>query len=321
MLVDMEIGMTIPQASTLEATLDVFASAQALGLHSLWFSQPPGGFDALMVLGLAAARTDGVRLGSAAIPTFPTHPLVAARSARTAAAAAPGRIVLGVGAGHRTWVEHEYGMTFSRPMTQVSEWVSTVRRLLHGEALAGSDNMFEISAAATEVESDVPIVVAGTGAGMLMAAGRMADGALTWMCDDAYLAEVVMPAVARGADEEGRVVAPPVIAGVLICVCDDGDRARATLAAPLATLGGFDSYRVALDHGEQLARQPIDVALIGNEHEVTKAFERLEAVGVSEAVGVVLADPDFPSDSLHRGWQLLAALASRGRSEERMPER
>ena len=69
-----------------------------------------------MVLALAAGCTETALLGTAVVPTFPSHPLVTARAVQTAAAAAPGRIVLGVGAGHRTWVEHEHRQRFDRPV-------------------------------------------------------------------------------------------------------------------------------------------------------------------------------------------------------------
>jgi UDP-N-acetylglucosamine 2-epimerase (non-hydrolysing) len=92
----MRIGMTVPPQATLETTLSGFELAEGLGVDSAWSSQPPGGLDALAVLALAAAMTRDVRLGTAVIPTFPSHPLVTARAARTADAAAPGRVVLGV---------------------------------------------------------------------------------------------------------------------------------------------------------------------------------------------------------------------------------
>ena len=115
-LVAMKIGMTVPQQDTLEATLAEFDQGGGLGVHSLWFSQPVGGFDALMVLALAAGRTETARLGTAVDPTFPSHPLMTAVPSRPLRRAAPGRIVLGVGAGHRTWVEHKYGQRFDRPV-------------------------------------------------------------------------------------------------------------------------------------------------------------------------------------------------------------
>jgi hypothetical protein len=81
-LVAMKIGMTVPQQDTLEATLAGFDQGEGLGVHSLWFSQPVGGFDALMVLALAAGRTETARLGTAVVPTFPSHPLVTAVPSR-----------------------------------------------------------------------------------------------------------------------------------------------------------------------------------------------------------------------------------------------
>lgn len=237
----MKIGMTVPQQDTLGATLTAFEQGEGLGVHSLWFSQPVGGFDALTVLALAAGRTEAARLGTAVLPTFPSHPLVTARAVQTAVAAAPGRIVLGVGAGHRTWVEHEYGQRFERPVRQVTDWIRTVRCLLDGKALTAADSAFGLTVAATDIAVAVPIILAATGPKMLAAGGRVADGILTWMCDETYLAEVVMPQVKSGAAEAERG-APPVIAGMLICVSDDPERTRTELRPRLAPLGGYESY-------------------------------------------------------------------------------
>ncbi len=60
----MRIGVTVPQQATIEATVAGFEQAERFGVDSAWFSQPPGGFDSLMVLALAAGRTRTVRLGT-----------------------------------------------------------------------------------------------------------------------------------------------------------------------------------------------------------------------------------------------------------------
>lgn len=305
----MKIGLTVPQRGTLDATLAEFEQGENLGVSSLWFSQPPGGFDATTVLALAAGRTASARLGTAVIPTFPSHPLLTARAAQTAAAAARGRLVLGVGAGHRTWVEHEYGQRFARPVRQATEWIRTVRRLLHGEALAASDNEFGLTVPAAETTTRIPIVLAATGPQMLAAGGRVADGVLTWMCHESYLAEVAVPQIRRGAAEAGRE-APPLVAGVLVCVCDDPERARRELRPRLAPLGGYDSYRAVLSHGTPTPREPVDVAAAGTEEEVARTLRQLTAAGVSEVVAVVLPDPADSAASAQRTRQLLGKLAS-----------
>lgn len=46
----MRISVTVPVQATLEAALAGFEVAEGLGVDSVCFSQPPGGFDALTVL-------------------------------------------------------------------------------------------------------------------------------------------------------------------------------------------------------------------------------------------------------------------------------
>jgi alkanesulfonate monooxygenase SsuD/methylene tetrahydromethanopterin reductase-like flavin-dependent oxidoreductase (luciferase family) len=55
---------------------------------------------------------------------------------------------------------------------------------LGGEALTASDNAFGISAAGSGAAAEVPVVVAATGPQMLAAAAGIADGVMTWMCDE-----------------------------------------------------------------------------------------------------------------------------------------
>ena len=306
----MKIGVTVAQQATLDATLAGFEQAEELGLHSAWFSQPPQGFDALTVLALAAGRTRRIRLGTAVIPAYPSHPVVTARAVATVAAAAPGRVILGVSSGHRTWIENNYGMRFDRPVRHMAEWIATVRRLLLGQALTASDNAFGITAPGSSDKTEVPIVLAATGPQLLEVAGRIADGVLTWMCDERYLGEVVLPAVARGAAQAGRQ-APEVTAGMLICLSDDAQRARATLQPRLAPLASYQSYRAVLARGVPVPREPSDLVIIGAEVGVRAALGRLNRAGVGELVAVVLPDPAEPAKSAQRAHRLLAELAAR----------
>jgi 5,10-methylenetetrahydromethanopterin reductase len=293
--------------------LEGFEKAGQLGVHSAWFSQPPQGFDALTVLALAAGRTSGLQLGTAVIPVYPHHPLVTVRAVQTVAAAAPGRIVFGVSSGHRSWIENEYGQRFDRPVRYVAEWIRTARRLLGGEALTASDNLFGMNVPASEVMTEVPIVLAASRPQLLRAAGEVADGVLTWMCDETYLGEVVVPAVACGAAEAKRAT-PPVIAGMIVCLSDEPERARAALRPRLAPFSEYDSYRAVLSYHRQVPREPADLVVIGAEAEVRAAFGRLAAAGVAKVVAIVLPDSADAGESLRRAHRLLAALASRARA-------
>ncbi|HIM49090.1 MAG TPA: LLM class flavin-dependent oxidoreductase, partial [Dehalococcoidia bacterium] len=63
-------------AMTLEDTVRQVIQAENDGFDSVWFPQMSGfGFDALTIISMAGVQTERIELGTAVIPTFPTHPL------------------------------------------------------------------------------------------------------------------------------------------------------------------------------------------------------------------------------------------------------
>ena len=88
---------------TLQDTVQQVVQAENDGFDSVWFPQIPGfGYDALTIISLAGMQTERIELGTAVIPTFPTHPLAMAKHALTAQAATQGRLTLGLGLSHKT---------------------------------------------------------------------------------------------------------------------------------------------------------------------------------------------------------------------------
>jgi len=304
----MDIGVVVQPQATLAESLADFERVDALGVSSAWFAQTPTGPDAMTVLALAATRTRRVRLGTSVLATYPRHPLVSAAAARTVADVAEGRFVLGVSVGHRLWIENFYGLSFSQPVAHARDWVRTTRRLLDGEPLRAADNAFGINVPANEPARDVPIVLAATGPRLLGVGGEVSDGVLTWMCDAAFIEQVAVPAVARGAERAGRP-APPVIAGVLLCVTDDAASARAAVGERLAPLVSFNSYRTALDRVGPPGCGPEDVALIDTQDAVRAGLQNIRDAGAEQLVGVVLPDPHDPAASISQGRAVLAGMA------------
>jgi alkanesulfonate monooxygenase SsuD/methylene tetrahydromethanopterin reductase-like flavin-dependent oxidoreductase (luciferase family) len=67
---------------TLEDTVRQVIQAENDGFDSVWFPQMSGfGFDALTIISMAGVQTERIELGTAVIPTFPTHPLAMAKQA------------------------------------------------------------------------------------------------------------------------------------------------------------------------------------------------------------------------------------------------
>ena len=74
-----------------------------------------------------------MRLGTAIANVFTRGPATLAMSAATVADLAPGRFILGIGAGSQPIVESWNGGRFALPATRVREMVQVVRAVLAGE--------------------------------------------------------------------------------------------------------------------------------------------------------------------------------------------
>ncbi|ROR00171.1 putative F420-dependent oxidoreductase [Streptomyces sp. 2132.2] len=125
----MRIGFSVPQFGPFadpDRTAHMCAALEALGCHSLWVADrllaplaPPDGYvggkemparyathlDPLLALGVAAAATEGVRLGSSTLNALWQPPLVLARALTTLDLISRGRLDVGLGLG---WMREEY---------------------------------------------------------------------------------------------------------------------------------------------------------------------------------------------------------------------
>src|SRR5262249_60889948 len=79
------------------------------------------------------ALATNLRLGTAIANVFTLGPATLAISAATVADLAPGRFILGLGAGSQPIVESWNGGRFALPATRVREMVQVVRLALTGE--------------------------------------------------------------------------------------------------------------------------------------------------------------------------------------------
>jgi 5,10-methylenetetrahydromethanopterin reductase len=135
---------------------------------------------------------------------YPRHPVLTAQSAHVAQAAAGGRLVLGVGTGHRAHISEDLGIAYERPIAYARDYVTILRRLLRGEPVDHDGEMLSAHTQLPRAEWDTPVVLAAVGPQMLALAGEVADGAITWLCDRTHLEAVALPALNRGAQRANR---------------------------------------------------------------------------------------------------------------------
>jgi probable F420-dependent oxidoreductase len=160
---------------------DVAREAEGLGYTDAWSFEVDGVdcFTPLAVVGMAT----GMRLGTAIANVYTRGPATLASMAAGLADLAPGRFVLGIGAGSQPIVEAWNGGVFARPATRVREMAQFLRAALAGERVVFKGQTFSVDGfRLTRVPSSaVPIYIAALRPGMLKVAGEVGDGViLNW---------------------------------------------------------------------------------------------------------------------------------------------
>ena len=290
---------------------------ESLGVDAAWVSDGQVEFDALTLLAGAAERTKSILLGTAIVRTWPRHPTVTVQQSLTLAKLAPGRTRLGVGPAHRDSMEEEFGFEFKAPLTNLREYLTVTKALLHEGRVDFDGRHYHAHTSSAETASDVPVMASALRPASFRACGALADGAISWMCPEQYLRDTALPAIREGAGEAGRVP-PPLIAHVPLCVHDDVDAARAaaleqgayypqsTFYARMFAAAGFPE---AIETGAWSDRMLDAVLIAGPEELAASRLNQFFDWGASEVlVSVVTVGPDHTA-SWERNVALVASLS------------
>jgi alkanesulfonate monooxygenase SsuD/methylene tetrahydromethanopterin reductase-like flavin-dependent oxidoreductase (luciferase family) len=229
---------------TITSMQDLVRLAERRGYASVWLPESPGRevFTELTALVLSSER---IRIGTGIVPVFARLPTVAAAAMNTAATLAPGRVILGLGIGHRPAMEGGHGVPFSRPFQHTREFATIARQLLRKGEISYTGDIYQIEHFQFDAPppQPVPVFLAALRPQMLQLAGAVADGVLmNWASLD-YIPEAIAY-VRQGAEAAGRRADEIEIACYLrTCVTDQPDVVEAACRAQLARYGSMTYYQ------------------------------------------------------------------------------
>jgi probable F420-dependent oxidoreductase len=244
----MAYGITIPFTGVpLADQRELIASLPELGYTDVWSSESVGA-DAFTPLALASAWAPRLRLGTAIVPVFTRGPATLAQSIAALAAAAPGRVAIGLGTSTEVIVRRWNGLPFDRPLARVRDTVRFLRLALAGQRVSERFETFTVDGFRLQlVPPEQPrLLVAALRPGMLRLAGREADGAiLNWLAST----DVPTATAHVGAGKE-------IVARIFVLADEDAARARAAarpLIAAYLTVDVYRRFQEWLGRGEALA--------------------------------------------------------------------
>lgn len=321
----MQYGFAVLDRPSVPEQLDLAEQAEQEGYSSIWVCETRLARDAISVMGAIAARTERITIGSGVVNTWNRNPALMAMTFATLNNLAPGRVIMGLGA---YWdpLAAKQGITRSKPLTQMRQYVEVVRRLLDlEEDVTFESDLIKVDGLTLDlghgdprVPQDVPIYLGPTGPKMMELSGEVADGALiNGLLSPDYI-EQSIEHIGIGAERAGRSldsVAKPVY--VNVALDEDSDKAKRAarrlyamylgqqphigkasglpedfLAEVKRVVGQWPSRPEALDEATELVTEDIALNYIvaGTREECQEQLKKWERTGVDEIVILPLTE-------------------------------
>ncbi|MCW3007325.1 MAG: class flavin-dependent oxidoreductase [Solirubrobacterales bacterium] len=187
--------------------------AEQRGFESVWVAETRLTRDAFVPMAAIAEATEHIKIGSGIVNVYTRNPVLLAISFAALHELAPGRIIIGLGAGAKAVLEPQ-GIAFDRPLTRMREYLHVLPQLLQGETVTfhgetvtvdGARLDDEMTAGSGAALSDrLPIYMGVTGPRALELTGQVADGVmLNALLPTSYVAHA-RERMAAGAKRSGR---------------------------------------------------------------------------------------------------------------------
>ncbi|MCZ6890631.1 MAG: TIGR03564 family F420-dependent LLM class oxidoreductase [Gammaproteobacteria bacterium] len=297
-------GGNVRRGAALTSLVDEIVELEDAGFSSYWMPQV-GTYDALTMIALAGGQTSRIELGTAVVPSYPRHPSALAQQAATVNVLAGGRLVLGVGPSHAPGIE-ALGLRYERPAQHMREYVTVLRALTTEGKVDFEGEIYRMRTGfACPGATPFTIVMSALAPRMLKAAGEVADGTVTWMVGRNTIANNTVPGVTQAAEAAGRP-APRVVVALPVCVHDDKEQATARAVQIFQGYGMLPNYRRQLD--AEGIDQAGEIAVVGNEEEVTAQLKGFFEAGATEVIASVYPAGDDSRGSFGRTNALLKSL-------------
>ncbi len=313
----MGTGCFISTGRSLDAAIERVRLAESLGYEAVYVTHIAGR-ESLTVITAYALATERIRVGTGVVPIYSRTPATMAQTAATIDELSGGRVNLGLGISHRPVVEGWHGQTIDRPVAEMREYVGIVRAILRGEEPPRGEKWSTgFRLAGIDTRPKLPLYVAALSPAMLRLAGEVADGVLLWLCNPAYIRDVVVPEVRAGRERAGKPLEGfAVVPAVPAALTDDRDAAYTAMRRDLLPYFGLPFYRAMIERsgfgadierydaaagdagamGAAVSDAFLDaLTAVGDEAAVREGIERYRAAGATSPSVGPIPKTDFES--------------------------
>jgi len=265
MKIDYYFANRAPDTAGVAAT-----EARAAGYDGFFTAETQ--FDPFLPLVVAGMAEPDLDLGTAIALAFPRSPMVVAYTAWDLARLSKGRFMLGLGTQVRAHITRRFSTEWGQPTARLRDYILSLKAIWatwqNSEPLRYDGEFYQFSLMTPFFDPgpiphpDVPVYIAGVGPHLSRLAGEVCDGFHVHpFHTTAYLDQVVLPNISKGAASAGRSL-DQVERVTTVFVMTGRDQAEieqsmGPVRQQVAFYGSTPSYRAVLeasgwDIGEQL---------------------------------------------------------------------
>jgi len=281
-----------------DQTIEGIRAVEEAGIGTAWTIMAGAGRDTPTLFAAAAMRTERVKLGTGIVPAFTRHPIGLAGQALTLHDLAPGRLRLGIGTSHAPVMRDALHLPFDRPLERLSEYLRVLRPALQTGKVEFAGEFYRVNVTLVGSAPETPVLIAALRPNAFELAGRLSDGAISWLCPVPYLLDVARPALERGAAAAGRP-APPLVAAIQVMPEPNRETVRESTRRSYGRYAQLPFYAAMFAAAGypvpdgRLSDDLIDAIVVsGDDDAIGEQLQRLLVQGLDELMIGLVPGPD-----------------------------
>jgi probable F420-dependent oxidoreductase len=268
----LDTGLAV-EGKHLPGITEVARATEDLGFAGLWTSETK--HDSFLPLTVAANATQEIDLGTSVAIAFSRSPMVTAQIAWDLQDLSEGRFILGLGTQVKAHITRRFSMPFDRPAARLKDYILALRAIWESFQSEGSLNyegelyrhtlMAPFFNPGPIEHPEIPVYIAGVNTRLASLAGELCAGFHVHpFHTPEYVRQVVKPAIAEGAEKEGRDPEDVELATSVFAITGENEKEieeqREKMRAQAAFYASTPTYRIILethgweDVGEKLSR-------------------------------------------------------------------
>ncbi len=218
------LGIAFLGSPSTREMVELACLAEARGFESVWVAETRLTRDGIAPCAAIAMQTERVTVGTGIVNVYTRGAALTAISFLSLNEIAPGRIVMGLGAGSPLVLKPQ-GVAFDKPLTRLRETIDVVQALLRGEMVTFAGQTIRVDGAQLEVfpgADRIPLYLGVTGPKALELAGEKADGVmLNCFLPTNYVPRALSRIEAGARRAARRLRDVDITGGVIVSVDDD----------------------------------------------------------------------------------------------------